>query len=202
MSFLSEILADQPIPEGKLVYFRERLRDRLHSAILEAFMTRAQEKGLRQKDLAARIHRTSAQITRWFSTPSNITLDSISDLMVGLGMDFDDFPYTPIEETLAPKEEEAEVRTGKTDPLVSKFFVDTNLILANKLNDLDAWIKILKSWPTSISVGTSSELADTIQPKPQSAKVIDLFKKRREPLGQNRNAFQQTGESNAQQKQA
>ena len=101
MSFLSEILEGKPIPEDTLVYFRERLRDRLHSAILEAFIRRSRENGLKQADLAIRIHRTRAQITRWFSTPSNLTLDSISDLMVGLGMDFDEFPYTPIEETIS-----------------------------------------------------------------------------------------------------
>jgi transcriptional regulator with XRE-family HTH domain len=201
-SFLAEILEDRPIPEATLIYFRERFRDKLHSAILEAFLTRAQEKNLKQQDLAARIHRTKGQISRWFNTPSNLTLDSISDLMVGLGMDFDNFPYTPIENTLAPKAEAAEGRTEKTAPLVSKLFVDTNLIPASKLNDLDAWIKILESWPTSRSVGTSSELADSMQPKPQGAKVVNLFKNRQEPLGQNRNAFQQTGERNAKQKRA
>jgi transcriptional regulator with XRE-family HTH domain len=105
--FLSEIIEGQPIPEDKLVYFRERLRDRLHSAIVSAYVTRSKENGLKQKDLAVRIHRTSAQITRWFSTASNLTLDSISDLMVGLGMDFDAFPFTPIERMIAPQETHA-----------------------------------------------------------------------------------------------
>jgi transcriptional regulator with XRE-family HTH domain len=200
-SFLAEILEDRPIPEATLIYFRERFRDKLHSAILEAFLTRAQEKNLKQQDLAARIHRTKGQISRWFNTPSNLTLDSISDLMVGLGMDFDDFPYTPIEETLAPKKE-AEVRREKPDPLVSKFVVDTNVILASKLNDLDAWIKMLESWPTSRSVGTSSELAETMQPKPQNQKVIDLLKYKQEAIVQSGNIFPQIGETNAQQKQA
>jgi len=200
-SFLAEILEDRPIPEATLIYFRERFRDKLHSAILEAFLIRAKEKNLKQQDLAARIHRTKGQISRWFNTPSNLTLDSISDLMVGLGMDFDDFPYTPIEKTLAPKEEAAQVRTEKTGPSVSKSFIDTS-VLASKLNDLNAWIKILESWPTSRSVGTSPELAETMQSKPPSGKVINLFKNRQGPLGQNRNTFQQTGETNAQQKQA
>jgi len=105
MSFLSEVLEQKPIPEDTLVYFRERMRDRLHSAILEAFLRRSAEKGLKQKDLADRIHRTRAQITRWFSTPTNLTLDSISDLMVGLGMDFDAFPFTPIEQTVTPEKQ-------------------------------------------------------------------------------------------------
>jgi hypothetical protein len=102
MEFLSEILEWKSVPPDTLEYFRARLRHRLHSAILEAFSTRAKEKGLMQKDLAARIHKSKVQINRWLGTAGNLTLDSISDLMVGLGMDFDEFPFTPIEKTLAP----------------------------------------------------------------------------------------------------
>ena len=116
-SLLSEILEGKPIPEATLIYFRERFRDRLHSAILEAFLIRSQEKNLKRQDLAARIHRTKGQISRWFSAPSNITLDSISDLMAGMGMDFDEFKYTPIEKTLAPQK--VQVKKGKVSHVFS-----------------------------------------------------------------------------------
>src|SRR5690348_14262748 len=106
MSFLSEIVGWKPITEEKLSYFRERLRDRLHAAILDAFLNRSKERGIRQKDLAERIHRAEAQITRWFSTTTNLTLDSISDLMVGLAMDFDSFAFSPIEKTIVAEEQE------------------------------------------------------------------------------------------------
>lgn len=106
-SFLSEILDWEPIPEDKLIYFRERLKHKLHAAILDAFLERSKGRDLKQSDLAARIHRKRAQITRWFSSASNLTLDSISDLMVGLGMDFDGFPFTPIEKTVEVAEREA-----------------------------------------------------------------------------------------------
>ena len=113
MLFLSEILEGRPVPEDTLVYFRARLRHRLHSAILEAFLKRSRQNGLKQSDLATRINRTRAQITRWFSSATNLTIDSISDLMVGLGMDFDAFPFTPIEKTLTP---EAHQQTGDKAP--------------------------------------------------------------------------------------
>src|SRR5580658_1068046 len=100
MEFLSEILEWKPIPPDTLVYFRERLRHRLYVAILDAFAPRVKERSLKQADLAIRIHRKRAQIARWLSTQNNLTLDSISDLMVGLGMDFDAFPFTPIEKTI------------------------------------------------------------------------------------------------------
>jgi len=108
--FLSEILEGKPIPEDKLVYFRERLRDRLHSAILAAFRERAKT-GFKQSHLAGRIGKKEPQITRWFSTTSNLTLDTISDLMIGLGVDFDGFPFSPIEKTITSKEKQ--VKRGK-----------------------------------------------------------------------------------------
>jgi transcriptional regulator with XRE-family HTH domain len=101
--FYSEIIDGRPIPEEKLLYFRERLRDRLHSAILGAFQRRA-EKGFKQSDLAERIHKKRAQIARWLGSPSNLTLDSISDLMIGLGMDFDEFRFTSFEEAINESE--------------------------------------------------------------------------------------------------
>ncbi len=160
-------------------------------------MKRSEQKGLKQKELATRIHRTGAQIARWFSTPSNITLDSISDLMVGLGMDFDDFPYTPIEETVAPKE--GEVRKEKVDHVFSELlFANLSTGLASKRNKLDVFIKILKSWPTGASVGAGSELTEKMQPKPQSENIDDLLEYKQEALGQNRNTFPQIGEANAQ----
>jgi len=101
MEFLSEILEWKSVPKDTLVYFRERLRRRLHSAILDAFRQRVDERAFTQKELAQRIHKSRVVINRWLSTASNITLDSISDLMIGMGMDFDSFPFTPIEHTIA-----------------------------------------------------------------------------------------------------
>jgi len=98
--FLSPILEWKPIPRDTLVYFEEELRRRLHSVILDAFKRRVIELGLTQKKLAKRIHKSPVTINRWLSTSSNLTLDSISNLMVGLGMSFDSFPFTPIEKTL------------------------------------------------------------------------------------------------------
>ena len=114
MEFLSEILEWEPIPHDTLVYFRERLRRRLHSAVLDAFAKRSNERELTQKELAIRTHRSRVVINRWLSTASNLTLDSISDLMVGLGMDFDAFPFTPIENTVTVKKKRHEERRRLT----------------------------------------------------------------------------------------
>jgi len=157
-SFLAEILDWQPIPEDKLVYFRERLRHRLHAAILDAFLKRSAERGLRQSDLAIRIDRTRAQITRWFSTASNLTLDSISDLMVGLGMDFDAFPSTPIEKTVTTANQQ--VGSEKAD-------LGRDLRKALLTTQLHSWEQ------QSLSLGRSENLSGTsapaLAPSPGSA---------------------------------
>jgi hypothetical protein len=100
--FLTPILEWEILPIHTLIYFEEQLRRRLHSVILDAFKRRAKERGLTQKQLARRIHRSPVTVNRWLSTSSNLTLDSIAVLMVGLGMDFDEFPFTPIEKTVRP----------------------------------------------------------------------------------------------------
>jgi transcriptional regulator with XRE-family HTH domain len=154
LSFLSEILEGKPVPEDTLVYFRERLRDRLHSAILKAFAQR-QSDGLRQKDLAERIHRTRAQITRWLSAASNITLDSISDLMVGLGMDFDEFPFTPIEETIAPSEHSG-IESGEVVDRLLKTVTESPRIIG-------ADLLAIKGLEQSEHLGGATKEVETLQ---------------------------------------
>jgi hypothetical protein len=204
--FLSEILERRPIPEDTLVYFRERLRDRLHSAILAAFQKRATE-GLKQSDLADRINKQRAQITYWFSTPNNLTIDTISDLMVGLGMDFDAFPFTPIEKTVAvaAKEEKRERREAEPPSLLSMLGTNTKLTL----DDLTELNKTLKSWmeetqsgsgsgstasvPSSPSAGATPDATKTLQKQAISRKVIPLEEYRPKAVGKNANTLLQIG---------
>lgn len=72
-----------PIPAAKLAYFQERLRGRIFDFILGIFLDE-QRKGLTQAKLARRIGRTADIVNRWLGTPSNLTVDSISDLLIGM----------------------------------------------------------------------------------------------------------------------
>jgi hypothetical protein len=85
-SFFNELAAGHgglPIPEAKRVYFQTRLRNRLFDYILGRFV-QEQAKGLTKAKLGRRIGKPPEMINRWLGTPSNLTLDSISDLLLGI----------------------------------------------------------------------------------------------------------------------
>jgi len=84
--FLTEIAAGHlgpPIPIGKRSYFQERLRIRVFNFLLEKFIA-AQAKGLNKALLAKRIGKTPDVVNRWLGQPSNLTIDTISDLLLGI----------------------------------------------------------------------------------------------------------------------
>lgn len=86
MQFLSEMKAghDGPtIPEPTRVYFQERLKNRFFEFLLNRFLEQ-QKFGLTKAKLARRIGRTPDVINRWLSAPSNLTLETASDLLLGI----------------------------------------------------------------------------------------------------------------------
>jgi len=84
-SFLSEILSGQPIPIGKLAYFRARLSNKIHELVLSEFMRLERENKISRAELARRIRRKPEQVTRWLGAPGNWTLETFSDLLLGMG---------------------------------------------------------------------------------------------------------------------
>src|SRR5436190_4434845 len=82
--FLSEILADGPIPEGKLAYFRTKLSNTFYDLVLSEFAKQTEAGKITKADLARRIGCKPEQITRRLSAPGNWTLSTVSDLMIGL----------------------------------------------------------------------------------------------------------------------
>jgi hypothetical protein len=84
--FFSELAAGHSgptIPEAKRVYFQTRLRNRLFNFILGKFVIE-QKKGLSKAALARRIGKPPEVINRWLGAPSNLTLDTVSDLLLGI----------------------------------------------------------------------------------------------------------------------
>ena len=82
-AFLREILGDDPIPVGKLAYFRERFRDALYDLVLSEFL-KEEKLGLTKAAIARRIGRKPEQITRWLGAPGNWTVETVSDLLLAI----------------------------------------------------------------------------------------------------------------------
>jgi hypothetical protein len=80
---------DGAIPPDKLSYFRERLRNRLHELVLLEFLRQEDTYRLTKKELAERIGRRPEQVIRWLGTPGNWTLDTVSDLLLGMASEPD-----------------------------------------------------------------------------------------------------------------
>jgi hypothetical protein len=83
---LTEIAAGHqgpPIPSHVRAYFAQRLRLRLFNFLLDKFVI-AQKDGLTKASLARRIEKTPDLINRWLGASSNLTLDTISDLLLGI----------------------------------------------------------------------------------------------------------------------
>jgi hypothetical protein len=84
--FLAELAAGHngpPISGPLRAYFQQRLRLRVFNFILSKFIE-AQKDGLTKAGLARRIEKTPDLINRWLGASSNLTLDTISDLLLGI----------------------------------------------------------------------------------------------------------------------
>lgn len=76
-----------PLSDGMLAYFRARLSNRIHEIVLTEFVARESEGCINRAELARRIRRKPEQITRWLGSPGNWTLDTVSDLLLGMGLE-------------------------------------------------------------------------------------------------------------------
>ena len=86
--FLTEILDldAEKIPLGKLAFFQEQLKHQLHEVVLRRLHTVCESKrDFTRRHLARRIGRQPEQVTRWLGAPGNLTLETASDLLIGLG---------------------------------------------------------------------------------------------------------------------
>lgn len=72
-----------------IFYFRQRQKNRVFADICAFFAEEAAKGHINKRKLAEKISCDPALITRWLSAPSNLTLDTISDLLLGLDAEMD-----------------------------------------------------------------------------------------------------------------
>jgi hypothetical protein len=80
---LSEIKSGDPLPPHTLAYFQERLKNRIFNYVLGKFLE-AEREGLTKAELARRIGKRPEIVTRLLGAPGNWTLDTVSDLLLGI----------------------------------------------------------------------------------------------------------------------
>jgi hypothetical protein len=92
-------LGDEPIPDRILKYFQAHLRYALHAYVVDLFYQQASDPSLNltKAKLGRRLGKAPARISRLLGRPGNWTLDTISELLVGMGVD----PRTPFDKIAA-----------------------------------------------------------------------------------------------------
>ena len=79
-------LSDKPISSRALAYYEQATQDDLHDLVLDQFVTLEGSGEIDRATLGRRIRRQRAQITRWLSSPTNLTLKTVSHLLLGMGL--------------------------------------------------------------------------------------------------------------------
>jgi hypothetical protein len=84
-SFLSELAGGGKISAGTRAYFQDRLQNRLYNLVINNLIeTQSQTPQFTQSNLSERISKRPEQVSRWLSSPGNWTLDTVSDLLLGI----------------------------------------------------------------------------------------------------------------------
>ena len=78
-----------PKSDREIFYYRQRSKNRLWEALTAFFADEAERRGISKKDIAECLRRDPASITRWLTTPSNLTQETISDLLLSLDAEMD-----------------------------------------------------------------------------------------------------------------
>jgi hypothetical protein len=80
---------NRPLKRRDIAYYRQRQKNRVFTALAAFFADEARQGNVTKKELAIRLGRDPAQITRWLSAPSNFELDTLSDILLAMGAEMD-----------------------------------------------------------------------------------------------------------------
>lgn len=87
---LLDLKSKDEIPGELRAYFQQRLFNHIHQVLLGLLSSEEQfSKEFSKRKLAKRIEKKPEQITRWLSYPGNMTLETLSDLLLGFGCELE-----------------------------------------------------------------------------------------------------------------
>jgi hypothetical protein len=68
----------------EIAYYRQRYQNRFFAKLVSFITEEAQRNKITKKDMAEKLGKDPAQLSRLLSHPSNLTLDTVSDLLLAL----------------------------------------------------------------------------------------------------------------------
>lgn len=77
------------LDDRQILFFRRLRRNLVFSELMGFYAQIAEAQGIRKSDLAKRLGKDAAQISRWFAEPANLELDTISDLLLAMDADME-----------------------------------------------------------------------------------------------------------------
>jgi transcriptional regulator with XRE-family HTH domain len=83
-------------------YYRQRFKNRVHSKLVSWVSDEASRLKLTKKDIAERLGKDPGQISRLLNQPSNLTLDTISDMLLAFDSEAEPFEITLFQDKAVP----------------------------------------------------------------------------------------------------
>jgi transcriptional regulator with XRE-family HTH domain len=74
----------EPKSAREIGYYATRYRHRFHANLLAFIVSQMKARNLTNKQIADRVGKDAAQLSRILSKPSNLTLDTISEILLGV----------------------------------------------------------------------------------------------------------------------
>lgn len=83
-------------------YYRRRFQNRVFAKVVDFITTEAQREHITKKEMAERLGKDPGQLSRLLSQPSNLTLDTISDLLLAVDAEAEPPEIVRFKERRAP----------------------------------------------------------------------------------------------------
>lgn len=80
-----DLVGDEPLDSIQLAYFSQRFRAQVYYAIAGAFRSEVEAGRISQAVLSRRLDKDPSIVSRWFSGPKNLELDTVSEMLLALG---------------------------------------------------------------------------------------------------------------------
>ena len=79
------LIGDEQLNPIQVAYFSQQFRGQVYYAIAKAFYEEVGAGNISQAILGRRLNKDRATVSKWFSGPRNLTLDTVSEMLLAMG---------------------------------------------------------------------------------------------------------------------